>query len=263
MGKKWTKEELDILEREYPKGGMKAVRSLFPDRTAMALKGKVEYLQLRVENHSNHIRQEPTDMIDAAIKRAYLNGKPDLKKLAKTWNRTHGWMKWRAMNLGLSKAAHGAPTGPWLPEENRLLENCLDNEYGISTIYKRFQAAGFRRTLSAIANRVRTLDLRFSRAWWNASDVARALEIETHSVLKWIAEGKLKAERKRCPGYDHLPIPDGSSTLMWKIKPAAVRKFLIENPQMWDHRRMRKEVLLDLLCGGDEGLARGIWGATG
>lgn len=263
MSEKWTKEELELLEREYPKGGIKAVRPLFPNRTTTALKGKALYLQLRVEGRSPYLRQEPTELIDAALKRAYLDGKPDLKKLARTWNRTHGWIKWRAMNLGLSKAAHGAPTGPWLPEEDSLLECCLDREYGISTIQKKFQAAGYRRTLSAVANRVRTLGLRFSRDWWNVSDVARALGIEDHSVTRWIALGKLVAEKKRGPMYDHLPVSDDSRTIMWQVKPAALRKFLLQNPQLWDHRRMKKEVLLDLLCGGEDGLTKGIWGATG
>lgn len=41
---------------------------------------------------------------------------------------------------------------------------------------------------------------------------------------------------------------------MYRITPALLRRFLLQHPARWDHRKMQKEVLLDLLCGGQEGL---------
>lgn len=261
MGIKWTSEHLEILEREYPKGGFRAVQKFLPERTQSTIRAKAAYLQLRVENHAPHVRQEATEFIDAAIKRAYLNGKPDLMKLAKSLNRTRAWIKWRAMNLGISKAASGAPTGPWLPEEDALLEDCLDREYSIATIQKKFKTAGYRRTLSAIVNRVRTRGLRFSRDWWNVSDVARAFNVDEHVPMKWVADGKLKAVKSRGPAMDHLPIECEERT-SWKIKPVDLRKFMLAHPSIWDHRRMNKEILIDLLAGGADGLSVGPWGVA-
>lgn len=51
--------------------------------------------------------------------------------------------------------------------------------------------------------------------------------------------------------------------LRYQITIPALRKFMLAHPRAWDHRRVRIEVLLDLLVGGEHGLNSGTFGEAG
>jgi hypothetical protein len=247
-GTQWTAEEMEIVIREYPLGGPTRVMPLLPHRSRDAIRGKADYLQVRIAGRP-YIRQPTTELIDGAIRRAYLAGAPDLKKLSREWNRTHGWIKWRALNLGVSRARPGTMGGPWLPEEDALLEKYVDRELGVKGLYNAFRRAGYRRSMSAILSRMETLLLRFSRSWWTAREVAQLFATDEHVVAKWIVQGKLKATKTSGQGRVRIPDPDARDR-QWKIEPDAVKVFMLSHPDLWDHRKMRKEILLDVLTGG-------------
>jgi len=241
----WTREELDLLSSEWPKGGWRHVKTLFPNRSYSSICGKAVALQLRLEG-STYVKQEATEWTTAVIKRAYLNPYPDVKALAKSLNRTHGWVKYQARLLGVARNLHNAP---WTPEEDALLTECLEKTQALNTVYKKFRAAGFQRTLNAISGRVVALNGGWQRGFYTANDLATLFAIEVHSVLAWIRTGKLKAKRVSGPSCQEQGVES-----MWAVTPKAVRTFMLEYPVAWDHRRLQKEVLLDLLCGSDHGL---------
>ena len=70
-----------------------------------------------------------------------------------------------------------------------------------------------------------------------------------------------RAALQVCPGLLLAWLPGGR--LHYQITVPALRKFLIQYPRVWDHRRVRIEVLLDLLVGGEHGLSSGVFGEAG
>lgn len=252
----WSAAEVAILCEAYPKGGTRAVLARLPHLSIGSIRRKVELLRLRMPERARYRKQPSSEWIDAAIRREYKTGRPKLKVLARTLGREHGWVKIRAAMLGLCRSKHGR----WTEAEDALLERCLDRSMAVSTIHKQFGAAGFQRSMSAIMSHIASRGLSFHRDFWTAQDVALALATDIHSVLDWIDAGKLAAARG--PGPSAIREPVDSRRLLWQIKPQAVRRFMLAHPECWDHRKMRREVLLDLLAGGDSGLNGGCWGVA-
>lgn len=252
----WSEAEEAVLREVYPHGGMRSVLARLPHLTPNIVRRKVELLHLRMPNRAPKRKQPSTEWIDAAIRRNYKSGRPCLKVLAKTLGREYGWVKWRAAVLGLCRTKGKL----WTAAEDALLERCLDKSMSITAIYKRFMRAGTKRSLSAIASRIEGRGLLFNREFWTANDVARALAVDSHEVARWLESGKLRGTRG--PGPSATTAPADPRRLLWQVKPGEVRRFMIANPECWDHRKMRREVLIDLLAGGDSGLSTGVWGVA-
>ena len=240
----WTQAELQALIDTWPHGGIRSARAALPGRTDQQIKGKSYALNLVVLGKKAYRRFEPDEFIDAAIKRAYRTSKPDLKALEKATGRERQWLKYRAQVLGVSTARGGRPFCTWTPEEEAVLRAGADQNLSVTTIQSRLRKAGHQRSLAAITNRLTTLGLSLRREAWTASDVSRIFDIDLHAVRRWIASGVLRADR--CGGLTGRANPE--ETTFWSIHPEAVRDFMLRCPEKWDHRRMRKEVLLDLLC---------------
>lgn len=241
----WTQAEIQALIDTWPHGGIRAARAALPGRTDQQLKGKSYALNLVVLGKKAYRRFETSEFIDAAIRRAYRTGKPDLAALEKTTGRDAGWLKYRAQVLGVSTVRGGRPNCNWTPDEDALLSAGADQSLSVTTIQSRLRKAGHQRSLAAITSRITTLGLSLRRDAWTASDVSQIFDLDLHSVRRWISSGALPA--KRCGGLTGRANPDAET--FWSIQPEAIRDFMLRNPEKWDHRRMRKEVLLDLLCG--------------
>lgn len=252
----WTDAEIEALRETYPQGGIGAVLARLPHLTPNSIRCKVEVLHLRMPHRAPHRKQPSTEWIDAALRREYKNGRPNLKALARTLGREHGWVKWRASVLGLCRTKSKA----WTAAEDALLERCLDKSLPVTGIHSRFKRVGLQRSAAAIASRIDLRGLSVSRSWWTANDVARALAVDAHVVLRWLEAGKLTG--KRGPGPSAETAPADPRRWLWQIKPGDVRKFMIAHPECWDHRKLRREVLIDLLAGGETGLSAGAWGVA-
>lgn len=257
----WTDRETEIVKAVYPTGGYAAVAAAILaecgiERSVNSMRGAVKREKLRRVGRT-YIQQPTNPDIDACIERAYRNGKPDVHALARRLGRTHGWTKWRARELGVAK---GLPDTVWTAAEEALLESLAERGYTVSVMYRKFRAAGYKRTLTAIRQRVGRMGLSFERDFWNASDVGKAFGRDGKDVLRWIEKGWLKAKQGRGPSVDDLPPLERK--LMWQVKPAHLRDFMLRYPHEWDHRRMQKEVLLDVLCGDRHGLNNGGLGVN-
>ncbi len=254
----WQDWEVEALKTAWPRGALKAAQAALPHRSANSLRGRAERLGLKMAGRAVYRKQPASEWIDAALRREYRNAQPNLAKLSKELDRTRGWLKWRAGVLGIRKQARPY-NRRWEPEEQRILEACIDAGHGVATIHKRLHKAGYARALTAILARLNAQNLPLTRNYWTANDVAALFALEVHSVLAWIHKGWLPA--KRTPGPSCCDEIE-ERRQMYAITASNVRKFMLAYPHAWDHRRMRIEVLLDLLCGGEDGLASGAFGAA-
>ena len=149
----WQDWEINALKAAWPKGGLAAAQAALPQRSKNSIKGKARALRLRVAGRMPHRRQESSEWIDAAIKRAYRQPKPELKRLARELDREVGWLKWRAGVLGVRRVAE-QPWRRWTEAEIDLLRDGIERGYALSTLHRRLRQAGFQRSLSAVADRV-------------------------------------------------------------------------------------------------------------
>lgn len=225
-----------------------------PARTPTQIRGMVLRLKLK-KNSSNYVKQPATEWIDAAIMRAYRNAseRPNVIALSKSLNRSPGWIKWRAQVLGVARYNVGGfgKGSIWSPEEDALLDQCLESSLSISGIYSKMKRAGYYRSYGAIHSRIATRGLSIQRDWWTATETGKALAVNMKVVTRWIENGALKATRVNGP-----TVTPEVSTLptLWKIELRDLRRFLIANPRAWDHRRVAIEILLELLCSSECGI---------
>jgi len=253
---RWPDAEVEILRETYPHGGMKAALAQLPHLTPNIVRRKVELLGLRTLNRAQYRKQPTSEWIDAAIRRDYKDGRPQLKKLAITLGRELGWVKWRASVLGVCRAKPAR----WSPAEDVLLDSCIEQCMSVVSIHNRFKKHGFQRSHGAILSHIDVRKLSMSRAFWTAREVAQAMAVDNHVFLRWLESGKMKG--KRGPGPSSRKNIDNLQSLMWQVKPKDVQRFMVRNPECWDHRRMRREMLIDLLVGDENGLTGGCWGAV-
>ena len=258
----WQGWELDALKAAWPNGGIQAARHALPNRSDDSIKGKVCALQLKVAGRAAYRKQESSEWIDAAIRRAYRQPKLVLKKLAREVDREVGWLKWRAGVLGVRRVAEQS-VRRWTEVENNLLREGLEKGHSLSTLHRQLHQAGFRRSLSAVSGHVWELQLGWNRNWYSASEVGQLLGIESKSVAAWIEKGWLKADRGVGIASERQTDDLETRRLCYQITIPALRKFLVQHPRVWDHRRVRIEVLLDLLIGGEHGLSSGVFGEAG
>lgn len=241
---KWTAEEIDIVCSEYPKGGYRAVQRKLPHRGYNQIRCKAAALSLKVEGRSRYSKPS-TEWIDAQIVRGYRDGKPNLSELGKVVDRSRGWVKRRALMLGvvLGKEIRRE----WSEEEDGILNECTEINLPITAIYKKLRKKGYSRSMGAIQCRVYKLGLGFERDWWSATDTAKAFGVDVKCVLRWINGDLLAAKKELGASIE----PGETSPHLWKIKRADIKKFMVAHPQRWDHRRMKIEIMLELLCGRD------------
>lgn len=258
----WHDWEIEALKEAWPLGGVKTAQEALPHRSSISIRGKADHLRLRMEGRAAYRKQPTSEWIDAALRRAYRSPTPRLAKLAQKLDRTPGWLKWRAGILGLRRQAE-SQNRLWNEEEQRILDDALDAGWGVSTIHTRLRKAGYHRSLTAIRTRITDQGKSFHRRHWNANEVSQLFGVDSHSVVLWIKKGWLSAKRVTGPSSDYWPDELDERRLMYAITPAHLHQFMLEYPHAWDHRRMRVEVLLDLLCGGEHGLCSENFGAAG
>jgi hypothetical protein len=249
----WTPEDLALLEQTYISGGgLSAACAALPHRSRDSVRGKVEYLRLRIPGRESYRRQVSTEWIDAQIKRAYRNVEPRLKELSRVTDRTIGWLKYRAGVLGLRRVNDARYNAPWEAEEQAILQDAVAAGRTVGAIHKRLRNAGFNRSLTAIQARISTLKLRTCRNGMTANEVAQLMGVDDHVVLRWLTQNKLRGERS--VGTSIAAYIDEIQHPMWQISYSALRDFMLDWPGDWDHRKVGKVALLDILCGGKKGL---------
>jgi hypothetical protein len=234
----------------WPQTGGRYLKTILPNRSYTMIRGFAARLGLRVENRSPRTVQPTSDWIDAAIRREYATGHPRLTPLGRQIDRKPGWIKWRAGVLGLRRPAYTEPHSAWTAAEDALLEECINAGQSIGQMHRRLHAAGYRRPMEGIRSRVWTVHGGFRREYYTASEVSTLFGVDEKLVGQWIHSGKLKARMAQGPSTAGMMEGAGH----WHVAPHAISQFMRAHVTLWDHRRMRKEVLIDFLLGENAAL---------
>lgn len=239
----WSADELAALRLVYPREGMAGAQRLFPARSVVAIYAKARLLGLYAPQLPKrfHRKHELTPEIEAKIRAFYSRPiRPgDLPRFARSINRPHWWVKLKAATLGLTYSR--LKPDPWCDRSIDLLtEHAAKAPQTIRTILIK---AGYRRTLSAIVNKRKTLgmavgDEREVAGLWNLKRVARALGVADKTVLRWIRTEAITAQRR-----------PGSANEEWEIKLPELRRFCAENSNEYDLRRVDRDDFLWIAFG--------------
>lgn len=239
------------LEKAYAAGGIEAVAKKFGITQAHA-----RCILIRREIHipREYVRQPSTPFLDATIRKAYESGDSTQVKLVAEKHKVKlGWVKWRALQLGC-RAQKLKKEPAWSDAEIEIVREM--EGYTTSTIQRKLKAAGFIRTMSAIHNKLRILELLGSREeGYTATDVARLLgHTNSHAVQSWIDKGWLKGERAR---FSTLPHDDPKKPpVKWLIRPSVLRQFCIENASLIDFRKLAPNAVWFISLLTDSDLSR-------
>jgi hypothetical protein len=248
----WDDEQDALMKAHWPKGGLRVVRSLFPSRTDGSLQKRALVLGLKVKGRAPIRKQGSTEWIDAQIRREWAGGTPDVRALARRVDRKYGWVKWRAGELGVRRPAETDSDDRWLPEEDRIIEHGINESWSVTRIQRHLKAAGYRRSPHGIRFRVWQQHGGWNRNYYTAQETAVLFGCAKEVVYRWIETGKLRA--RRAPGMSVTDSPKSGG--FYHVAPTAISAFMREHVSAWDHRRMRKEVLMDFLIGHDKALGR-------
>lgn len=237
MSRFWTTPEVQVLREHYPTGGVRACLERLPGRDAPGIYARAAKNGIKRAGQRERRTWAPSEWVDAQIKRAYADGsnvRGAVAELARRIDRPRDWISRRAVQLGLVQPRY--KPGPWSAEELAILEE----HYTLSprAIAARLRKAGYSRTETAVIVQRKRCGLRASDDpdRWCARQLADAMGVEVHKVLRWIERGMLKATRQG----DEAP---------WAIHRRDVRAFLITHLGDWDHRRCEQLWLVEILAG--------------
>lgn len=235
-GRYWSPEEKQVIRERYLTDGAKACAALLPDRTIGAIRVQAKKMDLTKQQKGP--AQDSTELIDAAIRRHYREPQPmgAMAALAKRVGRTRQWIHIRAAALGCAPLTRSCAI--WTPEEDELLERHATLR--VDSIARIFRRHGYHRTAAAIGERLyrRGVD-RSDPDTWTANDLALCMGVDGHRVLRWIDRCGLPAVRDR----EGDPATRGNR---WRIRRADLRAWMIKSAE-WDHRRVPREWLVDIL----------------
>ena len=250
--KPWTPEEIALVAEYWPRGGYRACAPHLPHRDNNSVRYMANRLGAKIVGRKDYEERPMTKFIAAAIRREYASGTPNLRALAKRIDRNTGWIKHHADVLGVRRAQGTLPHEPWNDAENAALAECLDRGVGVEQMRRRLLAIGCYRSRSAIRLQVWAVHGGFNREYYTGTETAALFGVDHSVTRRWIVSGKLRATRGPCPASEGEP----NAALFYHVSPNAISAFMREHPTLWDHRKMRKEVLMDFLIGRDKAIGR-------
>lgn len=200
--KEWTTGEISILLDLYPSSGPKAVAErLGRSLTSVYARARKHKLIAPQRDISSYYSLPVSPDVDAKI-RAYLTSgklkKGSLKDFCTKSGLTRAFVRSRALKLGL--VVPSGKSAPWTREEDALLEdNC---HLSPNKLWRRFRAAGFQRTETALVLRRSKLSLdTLDPDRYDLTVFARFMGVEPSVVERWIASGELKVSRDSPKGF--------------------------------------------------------------
>jgi hypothetical protein len=117
----------------------------------------------------------------------------------------------------------------WTADEDALLQRIAWQSPG--RITATFREHGFRRTMTAIAVRLKRFHVREKIDSMTAQGLAQMLGIDVHGVMRWIDLGWLRAERSGTRGDNHD---------RWHITTDAAREFLLAHPEQYELSKLER-----------------------
>jgi hypothetical protein len=234
----WTTREVGIVRQHYPVGGVAACLPLLPGRSASSIYQRAGILKLHAPGGMPFEQREKIDSspaIDEAIRRWHAAGatRTGIVELVRATMRPRRWITNRAKRLGLTPPRF-RPTA-WTDEEDGILRAFAGK--APSTAVAALKRAGHRRTETAVVVRSKRLRIsRVSEDAFSASDLAELLGVDGKAVTAWIEKGWLKANRV-----------SNAAGSPYRIKPAAIRAFIMDNVSVLKLGRVDPHWFVDLL----------------
>ena len=251
----WTEDELDIVRRHYPTGGVQACLAHLPHRTVNAVRNTATRKLgiIRTQYRTRRTPDIPAD-IDDHISAAWpllgttdSEGRVTIVRLADRLGISDSFLRRRATHLGLVSPRRRQPS--WTRAEDRLLRTVPLHH--LERCAEIFRENGYNRSPGAIATRAERLKISklARRKTMTASDVARILGVGRTTVTTWCITGYLKAGQ--------LNTGHRRQRSFWAIEPADLRAFIINNLERIDFRKVDRFAIVDLLTRTDEGKVAG------
>jgi hypothetical protein len=246
----WTTEEDAILFRYFPEGGAAACLTRLPiHRTPTGVYQRAKNLGITSSASSPHRgRYQATPELDQKIRAGWEAKDPSRKgwtnELADELGVPRWWLTKRLITLGLTTRHKKEP--PWTAAEDELMKKAPLHQPDKAA--KMFREHGFSRSPTAIVVRAKRLNLsrRAAREELSARGAARILGVDDKFVTARVLAGDLPATKRE----DLRRAQQGGSA--WDIKPADLRKWILDNLEVIDLRKVDKVPFVLLIAGGEE-----------
>jgi hypothetical protein len=247
-GRFWTEAENQIMRKYYPLGGVAACAAHLPPQhtSKCSIYGQANKLGLyapRTRGGGSLSEINPPADIDDILRREYelqdgkkrgaINAIADKLKLPR-W-----WVTKRATKLGLVMPHKKTP--PWTAAETALLRKVPLHD--VNKCSKIFREHGFARSPTAIMVRAKRLDVsrRFNEGL-SAHQAAVIVGFDSKTVGIMAGKGEIKAARRK----DARSPQQGGSR--WIIKPADLRRYVLDNLDRIDLRKVDKFAFVQLIA---------------
>ena len=243
----WTDVEHDIVRRYFPAGGAAACLARLPEhRTLSGVYCQAKKLGVKVDGSpAARQRHRASPELDERIREGWqemdAGRKGAVAELALRLNIPRWWLTKRLTVLGLTIRHKKEPR--WTAAEDALMRRIpLHLPHKAAAI---FREHGFQRSPTAIVVRAKRLDLsrRATRPELSATRAAAILGVDGKFITARILSGELPAKKRD----DRRLVQQGGRS--WDIKPADLRRWIIDNIDVVDLRRVDKIPFVSLVAG--------------
>lgn len=243
----WTDAEIEIVRTYFPSGGAAACLARLPaHRTLSGVYGQAKKLGLKASvAPSERRRYRATAELDHRIREGWqqldAGRKGAVAELATRLGLPRWWLTKRMTALGLTVRHKKEPQ--WTAAEDALMRKVPLHQPEKAA--KVFREHGFQRSPTAIMVRAKRLDLsrRASRPELSATSAATILGVDGKFVTARILAGDLPARKRD----DRRLAQQGGSS--WDIKPSDLRRWIVDNIEVVDLRKVDKVPFVLLIAG--------------
>jgi hypothetical protein len=249
----WSDAEIEIIHAHYEEHGADFCLSKLPGRSVTGVYRQAWLLGLK---RTGRAKAQPlgTRLDETILQRwPLLEGRGAVNALADELRVKRDALSRRALALGLTLPHKKEPN--WSQAEEDLLRRAPINNPERASSF--FAAHGFSRSPASIMVRCKRRGLsRRLQGVLSATAAAKILGVDSKTMGGWCAEGWVIATRR---GTQRLPQQGGD---MWTIQPADLRRFVIEQIDRLDIRKVDKHAFVALLtavheCGdGSSGISK-------
>jgi len=243
----WTEAEIQIVRTYFPTGGAAACLARLPGhRTLSGVYGPAKKRGVResvapTERRRHRATAELDQKIREGWQRLDAGRKGAVAELAKRLHVPRWWLTKRMTALGLTIRHRKEPK--WTAAEDALMQKVPLHQPDKAA--RMFREHGFQRSPTAIVVRAKRLDLsrRATRPELSATRAAAILGVDGKFVTARILAGDLPAKKRD----DQRLAQQGGSA--WDIKPCDLRRWIVDNIDIVDLRKVDKVPFVFLIAG--------------
>jgi hypothetical protein len=165
------------------------------------------------------------------------DSKPRVINLAKKFNMPRWAVYQRALKIGAFTSSHQKKK--WTKDEIKILKK--NARYSPQAIMNKLKKAGYARSIASIVLKRKRMRFLSNLKGMSAGLCAEFLGLDLHWVLNYIRQGLLKAE---------VITRDREGKANYFIREKDLRKFIINNPDLIDLRKVEKYYFIELIANG-------------